>query len=282
MANERRKKQEEGGGGAPEWMTTYSDLVTLLLTFFILLFSMATLDAQKMKEVSFSLKQALLKTKAGGDTFQSNRGQSVVTVNITNPEDTGVLRVDSKKYTREKQSMKILDEEERLLQSRIEETKLELKERIEAMGMGEYVEIIEERNLLITRIKSEILFESGSADLKPEGEVVLLKLSEPLITFEEEITVHGHTDNRPINTQLYPTNWELSTKRATNVVRFLVDKGSIKAERLTATGNGEYKPIESNDTPEGRARNRRIELSMMTIDWQNLGGYMGEKETIGQ
>ena len=136
----------------------------------------------------------------------------------------------------------------------------EMEDLILDYDLGEYVTIIDEVNTITLRIESIVLFDSGSADIKPVGRDVLKRTGEMLKTLNRDIEVQGHTDSVPINSTLFPTNWELSTKRATNVVLFLVQNSGMDPKRLTATGNGEYRPIVPNDTEANRQKNRRIDV----------------------
>ena len=258
----RKKKGGSGeGGGAPEWMTTYSDLVTLLLTFFILLFSMAVLDAQKFEEVSFALRSTLLHN-ANGEKLMTNKGQSAITINNVNPDDTGEKKVDNKKYIETAEEM-IIDAEEKLTAEKLSKARTEMEELINNLGIQDYVEIIEEKEFLMIRMESQVFFNSGSAEVKKDGQEVLDGLCEYLRPLDNDIHIQGHTDNVPINTPEFPSNWELSTKRATNVVIYMVDYAEMNPSKLTATGNGEFKSIADNSTAEGRQKNRRIEITII-------------------
>ncbi|NOY44483.1 MAG: OmpA family protein [Deltaproteobacteria bacterium] len=142
-------------------------------------------------------------------------------------------------------------------------------------GMEKEVEagrvVIEQlKGKLSVKVLDEILFDSGSARIKPEGREVLRRLGEMLkAQADKAIVIEGHTDNVPIAGALaerFPSNWELSTARATSVVRFLQDEVGVEPERLSAVGFGPYRPVASNDTPEGRARNRRIEIKLVPLE----------------
>jgi len=142
-------------------------------------------------------------------------------------------------------------------------------------GMEKEVEagrvVIEQlKGKLSVKVLDEILFDSGSAQIKPEGREVLRRLGEMLkAQTDQAIVIEGHTDNVPIAGALaerFPSNWELSTARATSVVRFLQDEVGVEPERLSAVGFGPYRPVASNDTPEGRARNRRIEIKLVPLE----------------
>jgi chemotaxis protein MotB len=268
-----RKQNTEEPEESASWIVTYSDLVTLLLTFFILLFSMATIDIQKFDEIAESLRSAFQHMSSGGETFNSNQGKDIISL----IEDTSAIDINDKMFNpqtdmqeekdvlknandQEEYEEKIIKAAEEIRVQRLEKAKEEIQGMILELGLSEHVYVVEEQHMITFRVNSQILFDSGKADIKQAGSETLLKLGNFLNELDNEIIVLGHTDNRPINTYLFDSNWELSTKRATNIVRFLQDECHIKPSKLTAAGNGEYKPIKPNDTPENRQQNRRIDI----------------------
>ena len=140
-----------------------------------------------------------------------------------------------------------------------------LVEQLETELRAGEIEIEELRGRLQVRALDQILFDSGSVEIKPRGKEVLAKIATQLAKVtDRRVRVEGHTDDRPIATQRFPSNWELSVGRAATVARFLAEKG-VAPERLEASGFGEFSPIASNDAPEGRARNRRIEIVLAPL-----------------
>ena len=252
------KKKEGDSADAGTWLTTYGDLMTNLLCFFVLLFSMATIDKQKFETLANALRSSYIH-RASGDMLRSNMGKSILTVNFVNPDDTGDKKVDKERYIEPAEEI-ILDDTEIIERKKLEKAKEQLELDIEKLGISDLVEVIDERDYLLIRLNSQVLFESGSAEILSEGKRTLDALGKSLIPLENEILIQGHTDNVPINTPLFPSNWELSTKRATNVVIYLIESLNLDPEKLTATGNGEHRPIADNDTAEGRQKNRRIEI----------------------
>jgi chemotaxis protein MotB len=120
------------------------------------------------------------------------------------------------------------------------------------------------RNRMVVELPDNVLFDSGQAELKPEGQATLAEIAGVLASIEGRVfQIAGHTDNVPIRSRRFPSNWELSTTRAVVVARFLIDTGGMTADRISAAGYADTVPIESNDTEEGRARNRRIEIVLM-------------------
>lgn len=266
----RKKSPEPASEGAPEWMLTYSDLVTLLLCFFILLYSMAVLDKQKFSEVAFSLRSSFNHVSSG-DKFNTNKGEAMISIT---PFDQGEELIESleqfediqKQAEESEEATASMDEKEKEAVQRkeeIKEAKDNLQNLINELGLNENIKVLDEKGSVILRIDSLILFDSGSAELKVSGKPVMEKLGTILKTLDTEILVQGHADDRPIHTTLFPSNWELSTKRATNVIKYLVDASKLDPKYLTGTGNAEFKPIVPNDTEYNRQKNRRIDIIIL-------------------
>lgn len=246
--NRRSLPEDDPPEGAPEWLTTYSDMVTLLLTFFVLLFSMASVDSKKFQEVAFSLRSAFMNI-SNGELFYYNNGKDIISILDDNmPEDS------------EEENAVNNDKGGSGENDQISEFKEQVEQLISEMDLSEYVQVVDNKNNLTLRMNSVILFDLGKADIKESGKEAIRKIAELMKQLDSEVIVQGHTDNLPIKTSLYPTNWELSTKRATNVVLFLINECSLDPTKLTATGNGEYKPIAPNDTEANRQKNRRIDI----------------------
>ncbi len=282
----RRKKQEESSGGA-SWLTTYSDLVTLLLCFFILLFSMAIVDKQKFEKVRLSMRSAFL---GGGELIQDS-GDAVISLTpydnkediFDQPddgtgqegnegEDVGIEDDDGQTdeendaagdddKTGQTDAHDVEDTDQRL--ESIKTVQSDIQGLIDRMGLNENIKVIDEKTMIILRMDSIILFDTGSAELKASARPVIEKIGTILRALDTDIQVQGHADDRPINTPEFQSNWELSTKRATNVVKFLVDKCDIDEKYLTATGNAEFRPIAPNDSEYNRQKNRRIDIAIL-------------------
>lgn len=251
------KKQEECKEGAPEWMATYGDLVTLLMCFFVLLFAFSEIDAQKFEAVmeSFQGSAGILsggKTLSDGPFVFDAMPENEISKAVEEPvEDIEVLK----------------EEVEQLLQAAGLESEVELE--LEARG-------------LVIRFPDKVLFDSGKADLKEGALVTLGALGETFNAEEfmdKQIRIEGHTDNVPINTLIYPSNWHLSTGRAISVIDFFENESQIDSTRMVASGYGEYRPLESNDTAEGRARNRRVDIVILNDIYESLEPNSEEAST---
>jgi len=224
-------EEEEGGG----WILTYSDLMTLLLVFFILLFSISSLNEKKFEQVLQSIKVSLKS-------------------DLTPAAMMEVLEIP------EKPDKSIRIDEYTGLKSRKESIKKDIKSYISQHNLQKSLNVSVLDDKIIVQIRGRTLFGSGEAELKDSAEPVLRELIAVFEAYDEyKINIKGHTDNMPISTMKYPSNWELSAIRATNVLRYLIDRG-INPVRLTATGYGSLMPLRPNTTPENRAANRRVEF----------------------
>lgn len=237
----RKTFQEESKAGAPEWMTTYGDMVTLLLCFFVLLFALSTIDVEKFKVVMSSF-QGSLSVMESGKTIEDSE---FITEALKEDRTTEQLE--------EMEDFKKLQEQ---LESFLQENAMDQQVLLE----------LEYRGLLI-RFTDNVLFDSGRAELKPQARLILGYLTDLLNNDEFEdkfIRVEGHTDSDPIiGVKNFPTNWELSVTRASNVVRFMAEEMHLKPNRLSASGYSQYHPVAPNDTDENKAKNRRVDIVIL-------------------
>lgn len=247
----RNKNLEEKKAGSSNWMTTFSDLMTLLLTFFVLLYSFSSVDAQKFKNMANALQSILT-------------GQNNIAILESDPS-SGEESVEKVQNPKNQQSSSPLEGETKKIYQKV-------KEFIEKENLGAEVTLRADRRGVIIEIKENILFDSGKAKLKPESMALLDKLTNLINEFENEIIVEGHTDNVPIFNEEFPSNWELSVTRATTVVRYFTEQKKVEPKRLSAAGYGEYHPIVPNDNAENRALNRRVNILIVTSEGGNESG----------
>jgi chemotaxis protein MotB len=147
----------------------------------------------------------------------------------------------------------------------------ELDNYIESNNLGDKVNVENKRKGLVISLTGEILYELGKADIREQGKEVLAIISNILIDIPNDIMIEGHTDDLPIRTDEFPSNWELSTARAVNVIKFLIEERNFNPARLSAAGYSEYRPVANNNTAEGRAKNRRVEVVVLNSQY-NEGG----------
>lgn len=234
----RQLKAENEEENLQPWLVTYADMMTLLLCFFVLLFAMSSLNVQKFERALGSLQGAL-----------------GIMPGAALPQPIEPL-----------EELDILDFQQRLIQIEMREMEVILKrfqEEIEKTGVGNRVSVEMDERGIVFRFADTVLFDLAKADLRPESRQVLDEVALLLKTTSNPIRVEGHTCNLPIHTERFASNWELSTARATTVVRYFIEKHGISPERLQAAGYGEYRPIAPNDTEEGRRQNRRVDVVLL-------------------
>lgn len=235
-----KKKEEEQGGGAPEWMVTFSDAMTLLMVFFILLFSMSTIDEKKEQALTSAFNNIF---NGGGNNPIMGEGVGDDILMNSGEDDQSIQEFDEE------------EQRESLLQI--------LNEIIEKKGLRDYISVEKvERGVSVILVDS-LLFQSGRADLKVESKEVLEDIAVVLNEIDNQIIIEGHTDNLPIHTYMFASNWELSTARAVVVTRFLVENAGVNPTRISAQGYGEFRPIALNDTAENKAKNRRVNILIL-------------------
>lgn len=244
----RDKGGDEGGGGCPAWMTTFSDLMSLLLTFFVLLLSMASLDQKKIKEALGSL-QGALGVLEGGFKTEVSKELILPSVGIEPPKKMVMERLKKLVYTHFRPG--------KGRSYKFKEGYIESKE--DQKGP---VELRETKEGVVVSIVGGVLFPPGEATLTPQGKRLLDDLISLIKGIKYPIRIEGHTDNTPIFGGKYRDNWELSVARAVSVLRYFVSKG-ISPKQLSVAGYGPYKPLYPNDTPEHRARNRRVDIVIL-------------------
>ena len=220
-----KKRPVEKGGD--EWRIAYIDLLTNVLIFFIMAFSLSIVDVERLRMFSqyFTGKTA---PKSAGTMPQTGR------VPIDQP---GGL----------------------VPRSSITPVFEELKKLSQIPG----VQVSQKKEGVYLTLADKLLYDVGRADLKPDALPILDRVAQVLTSTSFDLRVEGHTDNVPIHTLQFPSNWELSTTRAVSVIRYLVEVKKIPPTRLSAVGYGEFKPIVSNKTPEGRQSNRRVEMVLI-------------------
>lgn len=233
------------------WLATYADTVTLLLTFFVLLYALSTVDAQKFQQIAVAMQSA----------FSGKVDKSILEFNMSSGD---VPLVGKPQITvedvQENENLEILED----VLTYIKENNLE-----------EDVQIYSDKKGLNIQMKDSVLFDTGKAELRSESKTVLDKVSDLIAKVDNDIIIEGHTDNLPINTPAMPNNWHLSSARALSVLDyFLANKEILNPQRLSPQGCGEYKPIAPNDTDENRAKNRRVNIIVVT----NVKEQLNEQE----
>ncbi len=227
MPKRNSRGEKNGGPSAPSWMVTYSDMVTLLLTFFVLMLSMAEMDRVKFEKAVVSLQGAF-----------------------------GILQNEPPE---EKKTDMIIPEVDPIPYEMLQSVYRRLVQNLEKLEIDEDVELVKDRGAIVLRIKEKILFDSGSTSLKERAEPVLRKVVELVSPLPFNMRIEGHSDNQPI-AGTRRSNWDLSVDRAISVLRFFAEEELLSLDRLSAVGYGDHQPLVPNDSAENRAMNRRVEF----------------------
>ena len=231
-----KRKSVEESNDSMAWMVTFSDLVTLLFTFFVLLLSLCSLEAGKIQQMQSAASDAI------GALYEGKYSEVAMQVIMSSKKkiDEEVLKSENLYKQFSGLKMKALD--------------------VNMRGNLNFKQL--ERGYSMV-VRDDLLFSAGRDELKPEGIPVLREISVSLKEFGGKVLVEGHTDDLPVSTGRFPSNWELSTARAVTVARYFVEKAEVDPEIVSAVGYGDSKPKVSNDTPENRGKNRRVEIILV-------------------
>lgn len=288
----RKKEEHEKEPNHERWLVSYADFITLLFAVFVVLYAMSQVDKARVAKVIASTNEAFGLAKSSSapefnviDSDSANLvpipdmlKQPVTTPDSSAEQKRRIAQLLKEKTPADKDFKASLEEIDRKDRARrIEETK---KVRAEERDFRKIKENITEflreqgaidkvsmeigpRGLAIS-LKDTEFFDSGKAVVRPESMVLLDKIAAVIGQYSNRVRIEGHTDNAPIKTALFPSNWELSTARATNIVHYLVETHSLLPEKLSATGYGEYRPIADNATAKGRQENRRVDVVLLS------------------
>lgn len=235
-----KKAQEAEPENAERWVLSYADLVTLLLGFFIILFASADVNAQKFQLLARGLSEAFnvdVKEGANGSSplFNGGGGSGF----LTGANARSLIATD------------------------LEAIRSAIDTGTASIGRVGEIVVSQDEDRIVIRLSDNLLFPPASADIRSSALPLLAVVARALQDVDEEIRVEGHTDNVPVNTTRYPSNWELSSSRATAVLRYLTETGDLPASGIFAAGYGEFRPAATNLTPEGRAVNRRADIVVL-------------------
>lgn len=240
------KRHPEGKkrAGHERWLLTYADLITLLMIFFVVMYALSNVDAQKFKAIAQTLSKAL----GGGESVLFSEGPSM----ISGASTDFTSEVDIRET---RQLAKIQNELERYIKEN---------------NLSSDVSIVAEERGIVISFQDPVLFPLGSAELLPSARLILRKVGQILLKSPNYIRIEGHTDNWPINNKNYPSNWELSVARATTVVKTMINELNFPPQRLSITGYGEYRPRVPNDSEFNRQLNRRVDFVILRSKYENI------------
>ena len=259
------KKQEKKG--APGWMATFADLMSLLLTFFVLLLSMSTLDATRFRKIAGSLKMAFgVQRKSIFD--EPPKGSSPVQQEFRSGGSRNPMSIDSASANIVDQQLQAIKNKmkkqsliaEKNRQKRLEQNLKKIFKKFEPEWKAGLIEIDKKDNDLILRVSEQAAFPANRTQLSTKFIPMLEKLADTLQGVEGEIVVAGHSDDKAVRSTKFKSNWEFSAARANTLTQALIHKGEVDSKRFTVQFHGPTKPLVRNNSDINRARNRRIEL----------------------
>lgn len=225
------------------WMNTYADMVTLLMTFFVLLYSMSSLDSQKFHQIASSFQEM----------FTGKSQASILDFNMSN----GDVPIVGQASPSEEAAEKVESEDDEVLK--------EVSKYVEENGMSDQVQVYENEKGVNLELKEKVLFDTGKADLRSDSISVLTKINDLFKNTSGNIIIEGHTDNVPIKNSRYPSNFYLASDRALSVLDFFLSKDmNHNPERFSTKSCGEYEPVAPNDTEENKAKNRRVNIIIVS------------------
>lgn len=282
-----RRRHTEPEENHERWVISYADFITLLFAFFVVMYSISSVNEGKYKVLSDSLVNVFNKKEASARSIDliDNQGGASVDRLVPLPMPGDYPSQDDYKYTVEGlfddvQDPAVKDGPEQGEVNELGKISDEIAIAFQGLISDELYNIRTTKDWIEVDIQSSVLFSSGRADLSVQARELMARIASVLRNHENAVQVEGFTDNRPIETLQFPSNWELSAARAAAVVRLFVEE-EISPKRLAAVGYGEYHPVSDNDTEEGRAKNRRVALVISkrppekTENAQNPGYKMG-------
>jgi chemotaxis protein MotB len=254
MARKKKHHAEHHEEHADEtWLIPYSDLLTLLLALFIVLFASSNVDQKKLQQMANAFSMVFSNSASILEHPKTNPNYQEVSLVPPRREDEhgfSAFGMDNQKgqdFLRET--------------AQLQEAKKKIDGYILRNNLGGELSTILAQDGLLIRIRDSALYASGSASLHPDAERLAKEIAKMLAELPQVVVISGHTDNVPINTWNFPSNWELSSSRAINFMKYLIASDvRLRPERFSAIGHGEYRPVAPNTTEEGRQKNRRVEI----------------------
>ncbi len=310
----KRKQEHEKEANHERWLVSYADFITLLFAVFVTLYAMSYVDKQKVDQVVASTNAAFGLTKSNATpAFNVIKSSDIMPVpglvtekkkKMTTPE-TGELGKQEKEKKKAEEEKKIREEKEKLKTGAVDDIPLpdpnlaaqqeteaktragdqefkKIKEKISSFlderGAEQKVKLTINSRGLVISLKETEFFDSGSAMVRPQSVPLLNDIATAIDNYTNAIRIEGHTDNVPIKTFAFPSNWELSTARATNIVQYLISTHSFTPGKLSAIGYGEFRPIADNVTTEGRQKNRRVDVVILSSAGEQGEPLLGPRQ----
>jgi chemotaxis protein MotB len=240
----RKQRKRNEPTNHERWLITYSDLITLLMIFFVIMYAMSSINHIKFESLSESLAAALHKS----DQIPLNHTGTTALISAANPTNTG-------HHQKTPATLKVHD-------AQLDKLYQMLRDYIDKHHLASNLALADQARGIQITLKDVVLFDTGSANIRPKAQAILAGLIPFFSSLPNQIVVEGYTDNVPIDTAVYPSNWQLSAGRAMGVVQFLVAHG-IAPTRLSGIGYGQYRPVVPNNTRANRQTNRRVNIVIL-------------------
>ena len=251
-----RKKKHEEHENHERWLVSYADFITLLFAFFVVMYALSSLNTSKYKSLAESIMAAFdYQTNPEKQPKPQSRSMGLAAVQVA-PQKPQIAPAEDQQKVEQRQKMKaVASDVQKALETLVQEGK---------------VQVTETEHGISIEINASVLFDTAKADLHKELMNALSAVAKVIAADTHQIQIEGHTDNQGISSLVFPSNWELSAARASSVIR-LFETNGVQGERMVAIGYADKRPVESNDTPEGRARNRRVTVMILAETGLNKG-----------
>ena len=243
----RRKRRQEEHENTDRWLVSYADFITLLFAFFVVMYSMSSINEGKYRVLSDTMEEAFKTPPKSPDPIQIGEERKTLKTVETTVKEINLIGIKPA-ITRQNQQLEHIADE--------------LQQNLAPLINNKLIKVTRDKLWVKVEMNNRILFASGNARLTERGYPILEELAEVVRDLPNHIDVEGHTDNLPIRTSVYPSNWELSAARAASVVH-LFSRNGVDPKRLSAIGYGQYRPVADNSTAKGRRKNRRVVMVIL-------------------
>ncbi|GAE92911.1 flagellar motor rotation protein MotB [Gracilibacillus boraciitolerans JCM 21714] len=261
----RRNTRPADKGAPPKWMVTYSDMITLILVFFILLFSMSQIDAEKFRALAEAFRSETIFEAMPSIIEEENPTENTEVLkeeeNDDKQGDTSQANDEKEDNIQSEESLETVTKTPE--RDELDELLAEIEKFLNENDLNQVISAMRTDQGVVLILQESVLFETGEATVLDPAKAFLDKVSTLLSNIPNEVRVEGHTDNRPIASIRFPSNWELSGARASSVIRYILTTNSFNESRFISAGYGDTRPVESNNTSEGWSANRRVEIVIL-------------------
>jgi len=259
-----RKKKHPEHANHERWLVSYADFITLLFAFFVVMYALSQVDLEKLASLRRSMHSAFEVQVLDGSNPSPSLADGILE-GVRKEElifpDKPVIVPAANPAALAKTG---LSDAEGHPPNVLEKVEADLKTRFSNINVDDKIKLKAENRGWIISLTERTFFNSGEAEMKPDAMQIIDSIASTILQLPNQIRIEGHTDNTPIHTERFPSNWELSTARATFVINYFINRFNFEPKRLAAAGYGEYHPIADNTTPEGRAENRRVDIVLLS------------------